>query len=159
MTWIPFFIRDVCLALWVGGLFAIDVIEAPLRIRTIDVPREHSTAIGTRVFRVFGWTQLCIGLVILIEFFVWPSVTSNAVGRGARFPTIIVLAMFVTTLVQSIYLLPRAAKLRSLLYSKSEQFNRNLFNTVHGIYIGLDFAKLAGGIWLLSFLSRTLIYK
>jgi putative copper export protein len=60
MDWTLAFIHELCLALWVGGLFALDA-EAPIRLKTPGVTPEQATAIGSRVFRLFRYVQVLLG--------------------------------------------------------------------------------------------------
>ena len=50
--------RDLGLGLWVGGIAAIDFVEAPARFRTPDLDRNAITAVGRSVFRAFSQYEL-----------------------------------------------------------------------------------------------------
>jgi uncharacterized membrane protein len=71
------FVREICLAIWSGGLVAIDLIETPIRIRTRDVTLQQATAIGGRVFTGFGWVQVALGVISLAASIFVSGVQSN----------------------------------------------------------------------------------
>jgi hypothetical protein len=46
--WLVLLFRDLCFTIWLGGLIAIDCIEAPARFRTPGLTRAQLVAVGGR---------------------------------------------------------------------------------------------------------------
>lgn len=157
------FVREICLAVWFGGLVAIDVVEAPVRafgagdrpkVRFFasGVSMEQVTAIGGQVFKWFAWFQLLIGLIALIISASIPNLAPADV-RPSSVLTLITI-MWSITLVQCIFFIPRMFALRLLFYSSGVTSSiRREFGIVHAIYILADAAKALIALWLLYRLS------
>src|ERR1041384_7233716 len=109
------FLREICLAIWFGGLVAIDVIETPIRIRTREVTLQQATAIGGRVFTWFGWIQVLLGVISLVASILISSTRGNM--PSDLFPVTSITAMLFISLVQSIFVAPRMLALRTQLYA------------------------------------------
>jgi uncharacterized membrane protein len=148
------FIREICLAIWFGGLIAIDLIETPVRITTPDISKERLTAIGGRVFTRFGWIQVGLGAISLAaSFFICN--TLKIAGCLDSFPVISIVVMLVISLIQSVGIAPQMHNLRILFYARNAGYDvRRKFWIVHSIYLFGDLIKMIIGFWLLYHLSR-----
>lgn len=56
-------VRDLGLGLWVGGIAAIDFVEAPARFRTKGLDRNQIAAVGRSVFRSYSRYELGVAAV------------------------------------------------------------------------------------------------
>jgi hypothetical protein len=59
-------VRRLVLALWVGGVAAMDRGETPVRFRTLELPRKEAVAGGRRVFPAVNQLEVCRGLLLLL---------------------------------------------------------------------------------------------
>lgn len=146
-TWREKVLRTV-LALWVGGLVAIDIVEAPARFRTPGLERKQITAVGRTVFAAFNRYQLLLGAVGI-----------PAALRGPRWRTLSIAGMIATTLAQMAVLRPWMDRLSSMpAFEERDQQNpqqhdalRQAFRSLHRAYAGLDMLKIGLGLPALLF--------
>jgi uncharacterized membrane protein len=153
MTWLLIFVRDSCLAIWLGGLLVIDFVETPIRFRTPGISKEQATAFGSRLFATFGRIQLGIGTVLLGA--------SIAIVRRASFARIdvveliLVAAMLFFAFIQAVFLTPRMLARMTLVGSENPNDGglRRHFRTLHMAYVSLDILKVLVGLALLLCVS------
>lgn len=143
------FIREICLAIWFGGLVAIDAIETPIRIGTREVTRQQATAIGGRVFTGFGWIQVALGVISLAASMFISSTRGNAL------PVTAITVMLLISFIQAFFVAPKMLALRTQLYASGPdpKVKPPGFDAVHGIYIFADVVKAGIAFWLLYRLS------
>ena len=84
-------IRALAVALWVGGMAALDFIDAPLRFTTPALTRNQAVALGQAVFVRFNRVEVVLGMV---------AVRAAAAGRSARWTLAVAALMLVLALVQ-----------------------------------------------------------
>jgi Domain of unknown function (DUF4149) len=143
------FVREICLAIWFGGLVAIDAIETPIRIHTREVTRQQATAIGGRVFTRFGWIQVALGVISLAASIFISS------AQASTLPVTAITVMLLISLIQSFFVAPKMLALRTQLYASGPdpKVKPPGFNAVHGIYMLADVVKTGIAFWLLYRLS------
>lgn len=141
-------LRDLGLGLWVGGLAAIDFVEAPARFRTEGLDRNQIAAVGRSVFRSYGKYEIGVaaataGLAALAA--------RDENGAGDRAKPVAALAgvMLALTAVQQGYLHPKMHALQAGL----DFVNRDATNPgyaahrkVHGAYMAADSVKFLLGV-------------
>src|SRR5262245_13687549 len=66
MDWILLFVRDLNFAIWLGGMIAIDCIEAPARFRTPGLDRNQIVAVGRQIFAAFNRAEILMGLMLML---------------------------------------------------------------------------------------------
>ena len=137
-------IRTLAIALWVGGMAALDFIDAPLRFSTSAISRNQAVALGQAVFARFNGVEAALGIVAL---------AAALAGRSARWTVAIVALMLVLVLVQTLYLTPEITRLASGL----DFVNRTpgdpryaAIRSLHTIYAAVEIAIFAGGIAVLA---------
>jgi hypothetical protein len=133
-------LRRLALALWVGGLVAIDFVETPVRFGTKEVDRNQIVAIGRRVFAAINRIEVVLGLVLL-------PLTSSRKGYGARW---LVRTMWGAALAQFALVQPRMRRLASGLdYVRRDPADPRYRQQGrwHRVYVALDVLKLAAGVW------------
>lgn len=143
------FVREICLAIWFGGLIAIDLIETPVRIKTPDISMEKLTAIGGRVFTRFGWIQIVLGVISLAASIFISSAQANTFAVSA------ITVMLLISLIQSFFVAPKMLLLRVQLYASASdpKVKPPGFDTVHGLYKIADAIKVGIAFWVLYRLS------
>lgn len=153
MNWALGFIRELCLALWLGGLFALDCVETPIRFRTPGITKEQATAIGSRVFSKFGQIQIWLGVLSIL---ICALMISRHQESGPYKAAIIVCiaSMLLIAISQSAFISPRLlagmAATRDIPYQK-----RHVpFASLHKAYIVCDVLKLLLGAVALLMISR-----
>src|SRR5262245_26321709 len=155
MDWVLLFVRDLNLAIWLGGLIVIDCIEAPARFRTPGLDRNQIVAVGRQVFAAFNRAEILIGTTLM---FVSILLALRADGLEflellARRVTIVCVGlMAMIALVQSLKLRPRMTKIsQSLdLVNRDDSDPRYAeMSQLHRVYIALDIAKIATGLVVL----------
>ena len=51
--------------LWLGGLIALDLIEAPTKFKIYSIERSAAVELGQAVFRKFGFLEMALSLALL----------------------------------------------------------------------------------------------
>lgn len=133
-------LRRLLLALWVGGLAAIDFVETPVRFGTKEVDRNQIVAIGRRVFAAVNRLEVLLGLVLL-------PLVARKDARAVRWS---VLTMWSAAVTQYALVQPRMQRVasgldfveRDPLDSRYRQQRQ-----LHRPYVALDALKLAAGVW------------
>jgi uncharacterized membrane protein len=147
VDWTLAFIHELCLALWVGGLFVLDA-EAPIRLKTPGVTPEQATAIGSRVFRLFCYVQILLG-IILIPVTYWIARRRTDAAFWMRIEICCLAAMLAVTVFQVVHLGPKVEKERIEKYS-GEPFDERRFKVLHMSYLILDGMKMILGLFILG---------
>lgn len=65
VDWALTFARDLALAVWLGGLPIIDLVETPARFRVAAIDRNQAVAVGRAVFAAFNRTEAVVGAVLV----------------------------------------------------------------------------------------------
>jgi uncharacterized membrane protein len=155
MNWLLLFIREVCLVVWLGGLVVIDFVETPIRFRTPEISKEQATAIGSRLFARFGWIQVLLGVILLLDSVSMATWAGDA-KRADWAPLVLIATMFVVATIQSAYITPQMlARMGSINTLKPDpEGQRSRFRKLHKFYISADIFKLLVGFSLLLRLTR-----
>lgn len=129
------------LGLWIGGLAAIDFVDAPARFTTPGLDRNAITAVGRTVFRAWGRYELGVGAVTAIA--------ALAGARERRATAALVLPMLALATVQVTLLQPQMRVLAQGL----DFVNRNpdepryaAHRNLHRLYLAADGAKFLLGV-------------
>jgi uncharacterized membrane protein len=159
MDWVLLFVRDLNFAIWLGGLIAIDCIEAPARFRTPELDRNQIVAVGRQVFAAFNRAEIVMGATLMLVSLLLLLRADDArfLDRVSGWMTIGCLGlMALIALVQFLKLRPRMVEIsRSLdLVNRDESDPRYAeMRRLHRAYIALDIAKIAMGMVALGFWS------
>jgi uncharacterized membrane protein len=136
-------VRTLAVALWVGGMAALDFIDAPLRFATPGISRNQAVALGQAVFSRFNRVELALGIVAL---------AAAAPARSARWTIVVAALMLALAAVQTFYLTPEITRLAAGL----DFVNRTpgdpryaAIRSLHNLYAALEIAVFAGGIAVL----------
>jgi hypothetical protein len=150
MDWTLAFVHELCLALWVGGLFALDA-EAPIRLKTPGVTPQQATAIGSRVFRLFRYVQVLLGIVLIPVTYLIVRRRTDA-AFWIRVELCCLAVMLAVTVFQVVYLGPSVERARIAKYS-NVPFNERRFNVLHMSYLILDGVKMILGLFVFGLVA------
>src|SRR6476619_1514349 len=92
-------VRNLGLGLWVGGLAAIDFVDAPARFKTPGLDRNAITQVGQTVFRAWGRYELGVASVTAL--------VALAARKESGKTAALILPMWALTAVQATVLQPR----------------------------------------------------
>jgi len=141
---IPFFLYQLLLSLWVGGMTAMAFVVAPPLFKTMG--KDRASEVTSVLFPVFfNYQILLIALALVVFIYLAKSsLTTQRLGLG-----ILILALALA-LYQALVLLPQAEHLRELIGSfettaKSNP-NRQAFGKLHGISSSINLLLLLGGL-------------
>lgn len=159
MDWILLYVRDLNFAIWLGGLIAIDCIEAPARFRTPMLDRNQIVAVGRQVFAAFNRAEILMGVTLMIV-----SLLLLSRADGANFLDLLsgwmaiacIGLMALIALIQFLKLRPRMVEISQALdlVNRDESDPRHAkMRRLHRAYIALDIAKMATGMVALGFWS------
>ncbi len=88
-------VRTLAVALWIGGMAALDFLDAPARFALLD--RNEAVRLGQVMFERFNRVEIVLALLALLA--AW-------VARSARWTIGLTVLMFVLIVVQAAYLTP-----------------------------------------------------
>lgn len=141
-------LRDLGLGLWVGGLAAIDFVEAPARFRTEGLDRNQISAVGRSVFRSYGKYEIGVAAATA-ALAALAAREDGAEGDRAKPVAALAGAMLALTAVQQGYLHPKMHDLQAGL----DFVNRDDANPgyaahrkVHGAFMAADGVKFLLGV-------------
>lgn len=136
--------RTLAVALWIGGMAALDFVDAPLRFATPALSRNQAVALGQAVFARFNRIEVACGIIAL---------ASAVAARSARWTVGVTALMLALVVVQTLYLTPEITRLAAGL----DFVNRTpddpryaAIRSLHGIYAMVEIAVFAGGIAVLA---------
>jgi uncharacterized membrane protein len=148
IDWILIFVRDLALAVWLGGLIVIDFVETPARFRAQAINRNQVVAVGREVFAAVNRMEAIIGALLII-------VSALVVSRAAIVTyksygaVMSVGVMWLVALTQFFWARPRMSAATKELDLVNRQPGDARFEALrrwHKIYVVLDFAKMALGL-------------
>ncbi|MBX5478804.1 MAG: DUF4149 domain-containing protein [Pyrinomonas methylaliphatogenes] len=154
--WGLIFLRDLALAVWLGGLIVIDLIEAPIRFRVPEINRNQSVAIGRRVFAALNRLEAVAGAIMLTASALLMR-SAATVGTGERLAFGLVGAMWLIALAQLVWLRPRMSRLAKgldLVNRRPDDARYARVGRLHRLYVAFDFVKMAAGIAVVALWAR-----
>ena len=144
MTTLAAVVRTLAVALWIGGMAALDFVDAPLRFAAPALSRNQAVALGQAVFARFNRIEVACGVAAL---------AAAVAARSARWTVAITALMLLLALVQTLYLTPEITRLAAGL----DFVNRTpgdpryaAIRSLHSIYATVEIAVFAGGIAVLA---------
>lgn len=141
-------LRDLALALWLGGLIVIDFVETPTRFRVKAINRNQVAAVGREVFAALNCMETIVGALLLI-------VSVLIVGRAplvtykSQAALISVGLMWLVALTQYFWARPRMSKVTKgldLVKRRQGDARFDILRRWHKTYVALDLAKMALGL-------------
>jgi Domain of unknown function (DUF4149) len=133
--------RNLGLGLWVGGLAAIDFVDAPARFKTPGLDRNAITAVGRSVFRAWGRYEIGVASVTTLAALA----ARKEGGRTAA----LVLPMWALTALQAAVLQPKMRALGEGLDFVNRDPDEPRYaahRKYHGAYMAADGVKFLLGL-------------
>lgn len=120
---------SLCITIWVGGLFAIGYVAAPVLFAQIGDRMQAGNIAGV-MFRVGGWVSLACALILLAILYAWHGKT---VWRNRVLQ--IVVAMLMLGLIGQFVVQPEIAAIKAQAYPLpvAESALHTQFARWHGI--------------------------
>lgn len=138
--------------LWIGGLWTIGYVVAPVLFSSLG-DRQLAGVIAGKLFGLIGWVSLGCAAYLLIFLFIR---LGSRFFRGAGFWLILVMVLL--TAVSQFGIQPIMVELKAdaLPREVMESLLRDRFATWHGISSILYLAQSLLGLWLLVWVNRGL---
>lgn len=137
-------VRTLAIALWIGGMAALDFIDAPLRFATPALTRNQAVLLGQAVFARFNQIEVACGVAAL---------AAAIAARSPRWTVVVTAVMLILAAVQTFYLTPEITRLAAGL----DFVNRTpgdpryaAIRSLHGLYAAVELAIFAGGVVVLA---------
>jgi len=95
-------VRTLAIALWIGGMAALDFIEAPVRFTSPLLTRNQAVGIGQEIFARFNRVEVVLAAI---------AAASGMLAPGPRWTVWLLWLMLALVLVQAAYLTPAITRL------------------------------------------------
>ncbi|HEX7176737.1 MAG TPA: DUF4149 domain-containing protein [Pyrinomonadaceae bacterium] len=148
LDWGLTFARDLALAVWLGGLIVIDLVETPARFRVPAIDRNQVVAVGREVFAALNRTEVIVGALLVAASALLAGRAAD-VSRKSLAALFGVGVMWLVALAQFFWARPRmsaATKDLDLLNRRPEDARFRVFRRWHKTYVALDLVKIALGL-------------
>jgi hypothetical protein len=135
-------VRNLGLGLWVGGMAAIDFVDAPARFKTPGLDRNAITAVGRSVFAAWSRYELGLGTVTALAALL------SARGEGDKRTAALVAPMWALSVVQFTLLQPRMRAAEGLDFVNRDEDEPRYaeHRKYHGAYMAADSVKFLLGL-------------
>ena len=150
--WVLVFVRDLALAIWLGGLIVIDFVETPARFRVPALNRNQVVAVGREVFAAVGRMEAIVG-ALLVAVSVLLLFRADTVSHKAYVAVGSVSVMWLVALAQYFWVRPRMSEVTKELDLVNRQpgdVRYGVFRQWHKTYVTLDMLKMALGLAALA---------
>ena len=142
----------IAITLWVGGMWAIGYIAAPVLFSSLG-DRQLAGLVAGELFALIGWIGLGAAAWLLIFLMVrW----GGAVFKRAVFWLVVLMALMVAASQFGIQPLMAQLKVDALPREVMESVLRDRFATWHGVASILDLVQSLLGLWLVAWSGRGL---
>ena len=148
VEWLLTFARDLALAVWLGGLIVIDLVETPARFRVAAIDRNQVVAVGREVFAALNRTEVIVGALLVAASALLAGRAAD-VSRKSLAALAGVGVMWLVALAQYFWARPRmsaATKELDLVNRRPEDARFRVFRRRHKTYVALDLVKMALGL-------------
>jgi len=156
LEWLLMFVRELALAVWLGGLIVIDFVETPARFRVTGINRNQVVAVGREVFAAFNRTETVVGALLIAAGALPLLIRPLTVSPKSRLALICVCVMWLVALSQYFWARPRMSAVTKELDLVNRQPGDPRFDSLrnwHKTYVALDLVKItlglaALGLWI-----------
>ena len=148
VDWVLTFARDLALAVWLGGLLVIDLVETPARFRVPAINRNQVVAVGREVFAALNRMEVVVG-ALLVAASALLAGRAAAVSPKSLAALLSVGVMWLVALAQFFWARPRmsaATKDLDLVNRLPEDARFQVLRRWHKTYVALDFVKVVLGL-------------
>ncbi len=137
---------EVALTLWVGGLWSVGYLVAPILFSTLSSDRSLAGALAGKLFEAIGWLGLVCAAYLLLFLLV---VYGTAVLRRWSFWLVVLMGVLDAVGLFGVQPLLAQLKADALPREVMESVLRNRFATWHGVSSILYLVQSLLGLWLL----------
>jgi len=142
----------VAITLWVGGMWAIGYLAAPVLFSTLG-DRQLAGMVAGKLFSLIGWTGLgCAAYLLFFLLARW----GGAFFRSGVFWLVVLMGMLVAASQFGIQPLMAQLKADALPREVMESVFRDRFATWHGVSSILYLIQSLLGLWLAVWANRGL---
>jgi uncharacterized membrane protein len=148
LDWVLTFVRDLALAVWLGGLIVIDLVETPARFRVPAINRNQVVAVGREVFAALNRMEVVVG-ALLVAAGVLLAGRAAAGSQKSLAGVMSVGVMWLAALAQYFWARPRMSaptEELDLVNRRPEDPRFHVFRRWHQTYVALDLVKIALGL-------------
>jgi hypothetical protein len=141
-------IRILAVALWVGGITALDFVEAPLRFSSGIIDRNQAVGLGQVVITRWIRAEWALGLVAL---------AASIVAASPRWSVWLVVFMLAVVAIQGAYLAPTMTHLAQgldFVQRGPDDARYASIRHLHAAYAVLELMVLAAGAIILAASAR-----
>jgi hypothetical protein len=141
-------IRTLALALWVGGMAALDFIEAPLRFTSGVLDRNQAVGLGQVVITRWIRAEWALGVIVVV---------ASIVAASPRWWVWLAVAMLAVVTVQGAFLAPAITRLAQgldFVHRVPDDARYASIRHLHTAYAILELATLAAGTVVLAASAR-----
>lgn len=146
------FVRDLALAVWLGGLIVINFVEAPAKFRAPEINRNQAVAVGRQVFAAVNRMEVVLG-ALLLTVTALILVRTNFSSQAGRIAVACIGLMWAVALAQNFWLRPRISSSGDSFEPANRQAGDpryGAFKRLHRAYVALDLFKIALGLVTLA---------
>jgi len=139
-------IRTLAVALWIGGMAALDFIDAPARFALLD--RNQAIRVGQALFERFNRVELALALIALAAAFL---------AESARWTIWLLVLMLVLVVAQATYLTPAITRLAAgldFVHRSPHDPRYAAIRPLHTAYAVLEVIVFVAGIAVLAAWAR-----
>lgn len=148
LDWGLTFARDLALAVWLGGLIVIDLVETPARFRVPAIDRNQVVAVGREVFAALNRTEVIVGALLVAASALLAGRAAD-ISRKSLAALVGVGVMWLVALAQYFWARPRMSAATidlDLVNRRPEDARFQVFRRWHKTYVALDLVKIALGL-------------
>jgi hypothetical protein len=141
-------IRTLAMALWIGGIAALDFIEAPLRFTSGVLDRNQAVGLGQVVIARWIRAEWALGVIVLV---------ASIAAASPRWWVWLVVAMLAVVTVQGAFLAPAITRLAQGLDFVQRVPGDSRYASIrhlHTAYAILELVVLATGTIVLAASAR-----
>ena len=152
--WILAFVRDLALAVWLGGLIVIDFVEAPVKFKVAAINRNQAVAVGRAVFAALLRVEVALGvLLVIIHLLARSWAATEALASRWQTSFIVVALMLPVALLQKFWALRRMQQASEGVDLVARTAGAEVFARMrrwHLVYVAGDVLKMALGVAALA---------
>lgn len=141
---------SIAIALWVGGMWAIGYVVAPVLFSSLG-DRQLAGVVAGKLFSLMGWVGLgCAAYLLLFQFARWGGIFF----RSSVFWIVLLMGLLLAASQFGIQPLMAQLKADALPREVMESVFRDRFATWHGISSILYLIQSLLGLWLVVWAGR-----
>jgi uncharacterized membrane protein len=154
IDWSLIFMRDLALAVWLGGLIVIDFVEAPAKFKVPDINRNQAVAVGRAVFAALLRLEVALGLLlVIIHLLARSRAATDALALRWQTSLLVFALMLAIVLLQKGWAIRRIQQASEGVDLVARATSAEVFSRMkrwHFVYVAGDLLKIALGLGALA---------